>query len=379
MGRAASECSGLWLARTRISISERGTARQTVCHAVKWNSVFWILGVGLCATLGATTAQADDGGVPIDAAGDRTTIERNLMMKTFGGRQFWGDVEYFHDWRIQHNVITDRYRLLDGDDYRHASGTLQECRHKLDEIRSTLKLPPMHGRAVILVHGIVRSSKSFSRMHRRLKEEGYQVFGFDYPSTRVEIPASAEYLHGCIESLKGIDEVNFVVHSMGGLLVRTYLAEHRDPRLGRMVMLGVPNLGAHMADRMKEVWLYQAVFGPAGQQLVRDPDGFIGSLPTPDFEFGIIAGSAGTGAGFNLLIPGEDDGTVALESTRLPGAADFVTVRGLHSFLMSQGSVIEYTIRFLNTGRFREDGPPQPIPTADAARRNQGAGEQVAE
>jgi pimeloyl-ACP methyl ester carboxylesterase len=201
-------------------------------------------------------------------------------------------------------------------------------------------------------------------MRHDLEQAGYEVFGFDYPSTRVEIPQSAEYLHQCVQSLDGIDEINFVVHSMGGLLVRAYLREHRDPRIKRMVMLGVPNLGAHMADKLQNIWLFQTVLGPAGQQLVSHPEGLIAGLPTPDFEFGIVAGSSGTDLGFNLMVPGDDDGVVAVESTRLPGAADFISVRGLHSFLMYQPECIDYTLRFLNTGRFREEGDPQPIPPA---------------
>ena len=283
-------------------------------------------------------------------------------MKTLGGRQFWGDVQFFHGWKIQQNVLTGHYRLLDKDDFRRASGSLEECRTKLAEIRAEQNVPPMRGKAVIVVHGIIRSSKSFNWMRAELEKAGYQVFGFDYPSTRVEIPQSAEYLSRCIESLDGIEEINFVVHSMGGLLVRAYLAEHRDPRIRRMVMLGVPNLGAQLADRLQNVWLFQTIFGPAGQQLVTNPQGLIAGLPTPDFEFGVLAGSSGTELGFNLMIPGDDDGVVTVDSTRLPGAADFICVKGLHSFLMYQPDCIDYTIRFLNTGRFREEGEPAPIP-----------------
>jgi pimeloyl-ACP methyl ester carboxylesterase len=256
--------------------------------------------------------------------------------------------------------------LLDGQDVRHASGTLEECREKL--AAATAELGPMKGKAVIVIHGIIRSSKSFSRMRSRLEEAGYQVIGFDYPSTRVDIPASAAYLHQCIESLEGIEEIDFVVHSMGGLLVRAYLKEHRDPRIRRMVMLGVPNLGAHMADKVRGIWLYRAIFGPAGQQLVSDPEGLIAGLPTPDFEFGIIAGSGGTEAGYNLIIPGDDDGTVAVESTRLPGATDFIRVRGLHSFLMFQDDCIDYTLRFLKEGHFREEGEREPIPKTEPTK-----------
>ncbi len=232
----------------------------------------------------------------------------------------------------------------------------------------------MSGKAVIAIHGIVRSSKSFSKMRGRLKDAGYEIVGFDYPSTRVEISDSAEYLHSVIQSLEGIEQIDFVVHSMGGLVVRSYLSKHRDPRIKRMVMIGVPNLGADMADRLRENPLYREFFGPAGQQLVTDPAGFISRLPTPDFEFAIIAGSRGSMDGYNPLIPGDDDGTVAVSSTRLPGATDFVTVRGLHTFLMASDEAIDCTLRFLKDGRPRETGPPHPIPksekTGDADKGN---------
>ena len=64
--------------------------------------------------------------------------------------QFWGDVHIFHEWRIQRNVCSGHYRLLDAEDHRHASGTLPVCRVKLDEIRKSRKLPPMSGKAVIV-------------------------------------------------------------------------------------------------------------------------------------------------------------------------------------------------------------------------------------
>lgn len=283
-------------------------------------------------------------------------------MKTLGGRQFWGDVCVFHQWRIQKHVLTGHYRLLDGEDYRHAGGTLRECRDKLEQIKKSRKLPEMKGRAVILIHGIVRSSKSFRKLHNRLKHEGCQVFAFDYPSTQIEIPDSAGYLQQVIESMDGIEQIDLVVHSMGGLVVRSYLASHHDKRIRRMVMIGVPNLGARMADRVKSNLLYRAVFGPAGQQLVSNPEGLIANLPTPDFEFGIIAGARGTTNGFNVLVPGDDDGTISVDSTRLPGAADFITVRCLHSFMMSSDEVVGCTMRFLKEGRFREKGNPRPIP-----------------
>jgi pimeloyl-ACP methyl ester carboxylesterase len=310
------------------------------------------------------TVRADD--VPGDGEAiresDSTTSHWNVPMKTLGGRQFWGDVRFFHDWRIQHNILDGHYRLLDGDDVRHAWGTLEQCERKLEEIRTDRKLPPMSGRAVILVHGAIRSSKSFDAMKAELEKAGYHVFGFDYPSTRVEIRAGAEYLKQCVASLDGITEINFVVHSMGGLVVRASLIDDPDPRIRRIVMLAVPNLGARMANLLQRYTLYRLVYGPAGQQLIEDAEGFISQLPTPACEFALISGARGTPTGFNPLIPGDDDGTISLACTRLPGAKDFMTVHALHSFLMREPDVIAATVRFLRTGVLRESGETEPIP-----------------
>lgn len=289
-------------------------------------------------------------------------FKRSLKMKTLGGRQFWGDVAWFRGWRIQQNVLTRHYRLLDPEDYRYASGTLAECKKELQKIKKKRKLAPMRGKAVILVHGIIRSSKSMGKLSARLKKEGYMVVGFDYPSTRVDIPASAAYLQKVVASLEGIERIDFVAHSMGGLIVRQLSAQCKDKRIKRMVMLGVPNNGAQLADKFQRIGLYKAIFGPAGQQLVTDEAGLIKKLPVPACEFAIIAGSRGNPKGYNPLIPGDDDGTVSVASARLPGAADFMTVRSLHSFMMGNEEAIEASVRFLEKGCLRADGTRQPIP-----------------
>lgn len=288
-------------------------------------------------------------------------------MQTMGGRLFWGDVYFYREWKIQQNVFTRHYRLLNGEDVRKASGTFEECLETLQKIREEQKLEPMSGKGVVLIHGIIRSSRSFERMRKRLVEEGYQVFGFNYPSTRVPITDAARYLERALKSLEGIEEIDFVVHSMGGLVVRCYLmnCEEPDPRVRRMVMLGVPNQGAGIADRVRRWPFYKVIYGPAGQQLVTDSEGLISKLPVPEFEFGILAGARGNPKGYNPLIPGDDDGTVELEHTKLPGAADFITVPALHSFLMTHNDAIQFTIHFLEHGQFRPEGDAHPIPAVE--------------
>jgi pimeloyl-ACP methyl ester carboxylesterase len=362
-----SGCHRIKFAVGKSEMPERGkrgiVVRAIVIKVVCTAGVLWteLVGAGDPDRTRETPNEADAPQSP-GSSKEKPGPQRDITMKTLGGRQFWGDLQFFHQWRIQRNVLTGQCRLLDGDDYRHASGTLEECQKKLDEIKEANKLPPMKGRAVILVHGIFRSSKSMAKVRKALQGDDCEVFGFDYPSTRVTIADSAEYLHESLQSLEGIDDIQFVVHSMGGLVVRAYLAKHRDPRISRMVMIGVPNLGAEMADLLKQNFLFKTLYGPAGQQLGSDPEGFIAGLPTPDFEFGVLAGARGTLNGYNVLIAGDDDGTVSVACTRLPGATDFVSIPCLHSFLVGNAEAVGYTKHFLKHGCFRKEGEVHAIP-----------------
>lgn len=289
----------------------------------------------------------------------------NIRTPTLGGRQVWGDMHFFRGYRIQHNLLTGHNRLLDPHDFRLTWGTRVQCLAALEQVKVDRHLLPMTGTAVILVHGIFRSSKSFCVLEKKLRQTDVQVVGFDYPSTRVSLPESAEYLRQVIDSLTGITRIQFVVHSMGGLLVRTYLQQTgaSDTRLHRMVMLGVPNRGARMASLLKQNLLFRWTYGPAGQQLVDEPTGYPLHLPVPAFPFAIVAGVRETPTGWNPLIPGDDDGTVSVEATRLPGAADFIKIRTCHSTMMWNPQVISATINFLQTGAFRSDGTICPLGT----------------
>ncbi|MEZ5950005.1 MAG: hypothetical protein R3C12_12485 [Planctomycetaceae bacterium] len=71
--------------------------------------------------------------------------------------------------------------------------------------------------------------------------------------------------------------------------------------------------------------------------------------------FGIIAGGRGGHTwGFNPLLPGDDDGTVTVASTRLDGASDFLLVPTLHMGLMRYPVAMQAIVNFLDKGRFSD-------------------------
>lgn len=281
------------------------------------------------------------------------------------GRQSWGDVHGFHGWRIQQNVSTKQYRLIDSKGVRHSSGSFEECHATLKKIGEDQKLAPMTGPAVIMIHGLLQSSKCMKDMGTALRDAGYSTIHFDYPSTQIDIPEAAQFLDRFVRSLDGFDQINFVVHSMGGLIVRAYSLDCDDQRIKRMVMLGTPNRGAELADLTQTFWILRTAAGPSARQLGTDRDGLISKLPVPKFEFAVIAGSRGTASGWNPFIPGDDDGTVTVASTKLAGASDFATVPTVHSELLWDEKAIAQTVNFLKNGRLRLDGETSPIRESD--------------
>lgn len=289
---------------------------------------------------------------------------------TLGGKQFWADVRLFHGYRIQRWVLTGSYRLLDEHDRLQAEGTLEECAAALDRIREEQQLPPMSGKAVILLHGLARSRSSMQGLADYLQEHGgYATFCVGYPSTQGTIGEHAAQLAEILAHLEGIEEINFVAHSLGNLVVRHYVADclasdgaqPLDPRIKRMVMLGPPNHGSRRAEAWAGSNLFDLVLGDTGQQLASGWTELEAQLATPPFEFGIIAGGRGDDEGWNATEPGDDDGTVSVATTQLAGARDFIVIRTRHAFLMSNAQSREYALHFLQDGCFSSEEERRPI------------------
>ncbi len=212
---------------------------------------------------------------------------------------------------------------------------------------------------VVLLHGILRSHLSMARLESALKRKGYRTFNINYPSRRFPIEVLADRLHSRIQrfakSLSG--NLHFVTHSMGGLITRAYLSQHRPANLGRVVMLGPPNKGSEATDFWKNIWLYKTLYGPAGQQLGTDAEGPAHWNDTVDYPLGVIAGNRSADPFHSFLIPGKDDGKVSIESTRQEGMTDHIILSATHSLMMYNAEVIRQTLHFLEYEKFQRENP----------------------
>lgn len=217
--------------------------------------------------------------------------------------------------------------------------------------------------AVVLLHGYGRTGYSMLFLESRLKTEGYQVCNVGYPSMRRTPEGLTELLHQEFEACGGAaPRMHFVTHSLGGILVRAWLSEHRLDNLGRVVMLAPPNRGSELADIANGLSLLHPILGPTVLQLGTSPASLPNRLPPPWYEVGVIAGVDDFNPLGSFFVPEPSDGTVSVASTRLGGMSDFVTVPKSHTFIMWSSDVADYVVRFLRTGRFSETAFPDPPP-----------------
>ena len=211
---------------------------------------------------------------------------------------------------------------------------------------------------VVLLHGLSRTSRSMRPIKKALEKNGFSTFNLNYPSRKKPIEELSEFVIEKINqnfSDTPVHTLHFVTHSMGGIILRQIMKLSPLPNLGRVVMLGPPNQGSEIIDRLGPFKLIPLINGPACLQLGTSPDGFIQSLGPVKFDLGVIAGNRSINPFLSFLIPGVDDGKVSVERTKVEGMNDFLEVPRSHSFMMGNQTIQKETIYFLKNGHFSKN------------------------
>lgn len=102
-------------------------------------------------------------------------------------------------------------------------------------------------RPVVLVHGYAMSRTSFALLARRIAAAGFgPLHGYEYWSLG-SIGEAAAGLGRCVDQLRrrcGVDRVDVVGHSMGGVVGRHYAALDGGAGVRRLITLGSPHGGS---------------------------------------------------------------------------------------------------------------------------------------
>lgn len=201
----------------------------------------------------------------------------------------------------------------------------------------------MPRRRVVLLHGLWMHAPAMHWFASRLRSEGFDVVPMGYFSVLESTDSAVSRIVRALERQPG---THLVGHSLGGLMALQAAARSQP---GRVVCLGSPLAGSRAADGV-------ASRVPAGRSLIGQHRelllGGAGALP-PGIEVGMVAGNQPRGLGGVIArLPGEHDGTVAVEETRVPGLAGHVVVEASHTGLIFSREAVAHAAVFLRDGRF---------------------------
>jgi len=207
---------------------------------------------------------------------------------------------------------------------------------------------------VILLHGLHRKSRSMNKLKLMLEEEGYLVVNDDYPSTKYSINKLISFVIDDVikKCDKECEEINFVTHSLGGIILRGYLEKNKIKKLNKVVMLGPPNYGSELVDYFGSLWIFKKIFGEAGGQLGTLEGSFPNNLIRINFNLGVIAGYKNINP-FMIYLSGKpSDSIVSVSSTKVKGMSKHIALNVSHTFMMNNKLVIECVKNYLIKGSY---------------------------
>lgn len=184
-----------------------------------------------------------------------------------------------------------------------------------------------HKDVLVLLHGLLRSEVAMRPAQKFFESNEYKVVNLSYPSTDLPIEELvSEHLKPAIDDieLERGQKLHFVTHSLGGILVRYYLKHYPEEYIGRVVMIAPPNQGTELAGIFSDSEWFNAKLSPAAKQLRNGDKSWVKQLGSVNFELGVIAGNYNANWITDWLLPGDDDGVVTVESTKVDNMNDFL-------------------------------------------------------
>jgi pimeloyl-ACP methyl ester carboxylesterase len=197
---------------------------------------------------------------------------------------------------------------------------------------------------VVLLHGLFATRQSMRKLERHITDVGYSVLNWGYPTWLRSTEQNVRRLLPQLELLQSdpsVRTINFVTHSMGGILARSALQLGSDSKVKRLVMLAPPNRGSHLTRISLGPFAWCL---PAIADLSESPDSLPNRLEDASrntdsqVEIGVIAASR--------------DFVVPVENTKVRNQQDHCVLRCSHFALPNHDIAVRYVLSFLQNGKF---------------------------
>jgi pimeloyl-ACP methyl ester carboxylesterase len=212
-------------------------------------------------------------------------------------------------------------------------------------------MSPKSPEPVVLVHGLWMNGLVFGALRQRLQDHGFEPHTFAYPTLHGDLADVAADLGRFAARVAGDRRVHLIGHSLGGALVYRALNDGALPTDGKAVLIGSPLNGSRAARDASRWPMLQPLLGP---HVLREFAAPCERCHTGPGALGAIAGTRRIGIGQYFARFDEDnDGTVGVSETIIPGLADHLVLPHSHMGLLFADDVAQQVAHFLREGRFR--------------------------
>jgi alpha-beta hydrolase superfamily lysophospholipase len=211
----------------------------------------------------------------------------------------------------------------------------------------------MDGDTVVLVHGLWMNGLELSMLGHRLRHDhGFNVRSFSYATMHGDAAETCQQLAGFADrACDDPSRLHFVAHSLGGVLVHRMLGECGGHFTAPSVVLGAPLNGSKAASGAAGWPMLRPLLGPLVLGEIATQRARHWSGPA---ALGSIAGTLRISTGQFFAHFGEDnDGTVAVSETLIPGLADHLVLPHSHFGMLLAADVAGQVAHFLRNGTFQ--------------------------
>jgi pimeloyl-ACP methyl ester carboxylesterase len=221
---------------------------------------------------------------------------------------------------------------------------------------------------VVLVHGFFRTQRDMAFLRRGLERRGFRVLCVELPITRGTIADGVAVLKEQLDQkqLRG-KTLAFVGHSMGGLVVRNFLAQIFQKqesssffRVSHCVFIATPHRGTPLADLALHIpgvgrffrALYDLRITPQGSWAAALLHPSENSSIHTDLKVGAIAATRAFILPGRFFISDVNDGMVPLSSALPPDADAVVQLPYNHVTIHKRTATLDAIVSFLERAQF---------------------------
>lgn len=209
----------------------------------------------------------------------------------------------------------------------------------------------MDNQITILSHGFNKTREDMLFLSEGLKAHGIK-------NIVVNLPTTFKTLNECLDSfhiqiydiVKEYRTINFVGHSMGGLIIRSYINKHQLDNVYRCIFIATPHLGSELAAISALIPFYRKIFKPINNLQPSKENKYL--LNNKNIEIGIIIGSKNNTVFGNIFLSKKSDGRVEPFSAISDDAKETIILPYGHKEIHHKEKTLEMVMNFILNGIF---------------------------